>query len=263
MELQNPMGSRCVTVVTATRRRPELLTRAIDAVTNQCCDHIAQHLIIVDDCTETAEMLAEMPTDLVRFVEIPRRHGEITGVYRLAKLRDIGANMVGTPWLAYIDDDNEWESTHIHELLATAEQSGCPAVHSWRAMTYRDGRPYLRDIFPWGKDDETGHAEYWRRVRLGAITPGSNVYRDGVATEVDSGEWMLATELVRKFTFQCVLEGDDWINRIGEDDKFLEKLLAAEVPIACSERPTLLYRLGGDSNFGHMSHNGGQRSEIR
>lgn len=241
--------SRCVTVITVTRRRPELLQHAIDAVADQCCDHVAQHLILVDDCAETAEMLSRIRSDLVKFVEIPRQEGQTTGVYRLAELRDLGADLVTTPWLAYIDDDNEWEPTHVHDLLATAEKAGSKAVHSWRVMTYRDGRPYLRHAFPWAKDNATGQAEYWRRVRLGVVEPGSNVYRDGVRTEVDGGEWMLATDLVRELRWKCLLEGDDWINRIGEDDKFTEKLLSAKVLVACTERPTLIYRLGGESTY--------------
>jgi glycosyltransferase involved in cell wall biosynthesis len=242
---------RSVSVITATRKRTELLRGAIDSVARQCCGHVAEHLILVDDCSDTAEMLAGLRSPLVRSVVIPRQDDEATGVYRLAELRDLGAQMATAPWLAFIDDDNEWEPTHLHELLATAEETGSPAVHSWRAMTYRDQTPYVLDVFPWAKDEETGRAEYWRRVRLGAFTPDSNVYRDGIGTEVDAGEWLLATDLVRRLTFQCVLDDEEVVNRIGEDDKFLEKLLAAHVPIACTERPTLIYRVGGESNFGH------------
>jgi hypothetical protein len=220
-------------------------------VARQCCDHIARHLILVDDCARTAGMLAGLRPELVQYIVVPRRAGQTTGVYRMAELRDLGADMADTPWLTYLDDDNEWAPTHVHELLAKAEQAGVRAVHSWREMTYRDGRPYLREVFPWARDEDAGRVEYQRRVELGAIVPGSHVYRDGMRTEVDGGEWLLATELVRRLRFQCVLEGDDWANRIGEDDKFQAKLLAAGVVVACTERPTLIYRLGGESNLGH------------
>lgn len=240
-----------VTVVTATRGRPDLLRRAIGAVCAQCCDHVAQHLILVDDCVETAEMLAGLRSELIKYVVVPRENNQTTGVYRMAELRDIGAEMATTPWLTYLDDDNEWEPTHLHELLSKAEETGSPAIHSWRLMTYQDGSPYLRDVFPWTNDDETGRAEYWRRVQLGVYEPGSNLYKDGVRTEVDGGEWLLATELARKLRFECVLTEEELVNRIGEDDKFLEKLPAAAIPIACTERPTLIYRLGGQSNHGY------------
>lgn len=44
---------RQVTVVTITRRRPAMLRRAIEFVANQCCDHVAAHLVLVDDCRDT------------------------------------------------------------------------------------------------------------------------------------------------------------------------------------------------------------------
>jgi glycosyltransferase involved in cell wall biosynthesis len=240
-----------VTVITATRGRPELLPRALASVAGQCCAHVARHLILVDDCAETMAALDGIGPGSVRPVLVPRTRGQVSGVYRMAELRDIGAELAGTPWLAYLDDDNEWAPTHLHDLLELAAETGAPAVHSWREVTYADGTPYLRPVFPWARDEEAGRAEYDKRVLAGAIEPGSHVYRDGMRTEVDGGEWLLSVDLVRRLRFECVLEGDEWADRVGEDDKFQAKLASGGVRVACTRRPTLLYRLGGASNFGY------------
>jgi glycosyltransferase involved in cell wall biosynthesis len=102
-----------VTVITMTRRRPSLLANAIRSVAGQCCDHVAEHLILVDDCLETWGSLArELPPE-VRPRMVPRGPADATGPRRLGHLRDIGAGLARTPWVAYLDDDDEWLPSHL------------------------------------------------------------------------------------------------------------------------------------------------------
>ena len=44
---------------------------------------------------------------------------------------------------------------------------------------------------------------------------------------------------------------DDWREVIGEDNKLLRALVEADIPIASTHMPTLLYLLGGYSNAFH------------
>lgn len=244
-----PAAPGTVTVVTITRGRPELLAGAMETVRRQRGAHVARHLFLVDDCADSAAVLAAASGDLVEHRMVPRAPGEVSGPERLARLRDLAAELADTRWITYLDDDNDWEPEHVDTLVAEALASGTEAVHSWRHMLNPDGTPYTEELFPWGADAEEMRREYWRRVSLGTIRPGSSVYRDDVATEVDGGEWLLSTELVRRTGFACELDEHDRRHRIGEDDKFLARLLDDGVPVSCTRRPTLLYSLGGDSNL--------------
>jgi len=248
-------GHDGVTVITATRGRPELLARALRSVAGQCCRHVAEHLVLVDDCPDTLRSLAAGTPPLVRVEPAPRGPGEVTGPRRLGRLRQLGAETATTRWIAFLDDDNEWRPDHLHRLLDTARRTEAPAVHSWLQVVDAAGRPYLDPVFPWVKDDERGRREYERLRGLGVVTPGSNVYRDradrgdGPADiqSVDGGEWLLDRELALSVGFEFEFTEYDRDHLVADDDKFLAALLRDGAEIACTQRATLVYRLGGFS----------------
>lgn len=248
--------SEFVTVITATRGRPEPLRRAAHSVTTQCCDHVAVHLVLVDDCTETWQSLAADTPTLVCPRMVHRGPSVVTGPRRLGELRDLGAELSRTRWIAFLDDDNEWLPGHLHSLLSKAQETGAPAVHSWLRVIDTDSQPFLDPMFPWAKDGDAGRAEYERLERLGVVERGSNIYRDRAdrgegpddVRSVDGGEWLLDRALARTVGFSFEFNEYDRVNLIGDDDKFLEALIAHKSSIACTEKATLVYRLGGFSN---------------
>ncbi|WBQ07610.1 glycosyltransferase family 2 protein [Kribbella sp. CA-293567] len=242
--------------MTVTRRRPELLTEAVEGVMAQCCEHVAEHLVVIDDCPQTADFLRTVAAGAVRAVPIARSPQEVSGPARLAKLRNVGAQLARADWICYLDDDNAWTPDHLHTLLETAQATGSPAVYSWQQVVHSNRAPYLEQRYPWARSDEEGRAMYRKLLARGVVTVGSNVYRDvaddqraaGAVRMTDAGEWLLRTDLVRTLGF-CEKYSDQELARlIGEDDKLLDSLIDAGVPIACSRRPTLIYRLGGFSN---------------
>lgn len=245
-----------VTVITVTRRRPALLARAIESVQSQCCDHVAEHLVVVDACAETWLSLGRtLPRDV--WPRMVQRAGvEATGPARLAHLRDWGLRVTRSPWVAFHDDDNQWDHDHLHGLLATAQRTQAKAVHSWLRVVDSDGSPYLEERFPWAKDEEDEVDQYRRLVSLGVVDRSSNVYRDradrfagpDTVRSVDAGEWLLDRDLARRVGFTRAFNETDRTERVADDDKFLKALLLTGENISSTCLPTLVYQLGGFSN---------------
>ena len=159
--------------------------------------------------------------------------------------------MTDAEWIAFLDDDNEFESNHIASLLECAEATGCRAVHSHMQMFHRDGRPFLEAGNPWCSDPDEASKEYEWMVSRGVRTPGSNIIRDSMNPQdhspVDLGEWLLRRTLLLEIPFCTEYSADDLLVGKHEDDKFLEELVAREERVACTGKPTLSYYLGGYS----------------
>lgn len=256
-----------VTVVTVTRRRPELLERCIRSVAGQDYRGTLRHLIVVDDCSETASFLAGLEGNgqgRLRRILAKRHASESSGPPRLAKLRNLAAKRVDTTWTAFLDDDNEYEPHHIASLVDCAATTGCPAVHSHRQLLYFEGGPFLEARWPWRRAAEEARACYRELVAAGVLEAGSNIVRDRVDASklgggimlVDTSEWLIRTEVLRQVGIPNQFSYEDWVQNLAEDDKLVAALVAAGVKIGCSKQPSLKYYLGGYSNDldGEYSH---------
>ena len=247
-----------VTVVTITRRRPQLLQRCMQSVAEQTYQGVLKHLIVVDDCAETLAFLARAPhtKPLVRSVLAERRQGEASGPPRLARLRNYAVTLVDTTWIAFLDDDNEYEPSHIDSLVVCAAASHCPAVHSYRQLLYFEGGAYLEPRWPWCREPRRAQEYYRELVQKGVMEEGSNVVRDRIdltpgpsrIVMVDTSGWLIRTDVLRKNKISDNFSYQDWLDNLAEDEKLIDALLAAQVPIACSGRATVKYYLGGYSN---------------
>lgn len=105
------LADRSVSVVIATRDRPELLRRAIDAVLAQGHDHPLE-IVVVFDRTEPDPTLEQLPAEhlasehgggdrRVRVITNTRAPG-------LAGARNSGIAAAAHAWVALCDDDDEW-----------------------------------------------------------------------------------------------------------------------------------------------------------
>jgi glycosyltransferase involved in cell wall biosynthesis len=117
-----------VTVVVpyhAARKRNGMLQRAINSVNAQTIPHL---LITVEDTQHQGA----------------------------AATRQRGLNQVTTPWVAFLDSDDELDPTHLQQLLACAEQTGADYVYPW--FRVRGGRDPFPVFFgkPW--DNQHPHA---------------------------------------------------------------------------------------------------------
>lgn len=247
-----------ITVITITRNRPDLLRRAIATVQNQKCFAYIKHLVLVDDCENTKTLLENFenfPPNLT-WRWMPRKIGEYSGPGRSSRLRNYGVRISNTKWIAFLDDDNEWLENHLSELLNCAMEKQMRAIHSHMILLNRDGTPFLENRLPWCRNLEEARKKYDEMCAKGVFTPGSCIVKDKAdpidhpdpVRTVDTGEWLLARELLLEVPFQEFYTPLDEVSVTGEDDKLLMDLINRKEPIACTMKATLMYYLGGYSN---------------
>ena len=246
-----------VTVITLTRKRPELLIRAINSVKRQDYPEIIEHMIIIDDCLTTKKILQGMTgKGNIVWHYTSRKDGEYKDPSHIAGLRNYSVINAKSKWISFLDDDNEFEPHHISSLIACAQKTGCRAVHSYMKIYLRDGVPYLEQKMPWCRDPEEAKKIYADLCDKGVLRIGSNIVRDRAdsldhpdpARTVDTGEWLLDRSLLLEFKFPTEYDEKDWQNITTEDDKLMKTLIENRVSIACTKLPTLRYYLGGYSN---------------
>ncbi len=111
--------ARVATVIT-TYRRPEIVQRAIQSALAQTVRD--QVIMVVDD----AGGLPDLPQD-------PRVSGvslsanvAIAGV-----VRNMGARLTRSEYVAFLDDDNEWEPNHLETALAALDDDHDGALPTW------------------------------------------------------------------------------------------------------------------------------------
>lgn len=177
-------------------------------------------------------------------------------VARVAQLRQLTLQLVDSPRVCLLDDDNRWAPDHLSSLAAVLDREGVPAAHSWRSLIDERGTPWPSTRFPWLPAGAAEREMFALYREHGVLDPASPVVRDRASLVVDgrdygmvdAGEWLFATSLLKRVGFETRYSAEELADRVGEDDKLLWRLRELGVPIACSESATLIYRLGGFSN---------------
>ncbi|WP_188307565.1 DegT/DnrJ/EryC1/StrS family aminotransferase [Streptomyces sp. CBMA123] len=172
---------------------------------------------------------------------------------RIAALRELAVAGCTGDFIAFLDDDNEWDPDHLSSLLAVAD-AGYPAAHSWRTLIDDSGSPATVDRFPWLPPSEAAAELFEQLSAVRVLEPGSPIVRDravipgaGLNGMVDMGAWLLRRDLLRLLTFRRTRSEAEIQARVGEDDILLEQIRRLDIPVGCTETPTLRYRLGGMS----------------
>ena len=108
-----------ITVITLSRNRPVLLKWCTASVQNQDYAGKIQHLILVDNCWETASFLKEeyQSRQHLTWMLRGRNLDESSGPIHLARLRNLGIRMAETAWICFLDDDNEYEPFYLSKLI--------------------------------------------------------------------------------------------------------------------------------------------------
>jgi Glycosyl transferase family 2 len=247
-----------ITVVTLTRKRVNLLKKAIVSIQNQDYTGAITHLVIVDECPATSHYLetnSDLPDNLV-WRWVPREENEQPGPGRLAKLRNYAVREAHTRWISFLDDDNEFEPNHLSSLVSCIQRTGFRAVHSYRQLFFQDSQPYIEPRLPWWRDQEEGRRIYLTLAAKGVFQIGSNIARDRAdpwdhpdpVRTVDMGEWLFERTLLLEHSFRTEYHAQDWAAVTTEDDKLMGDLIQSRIAIACSGLPTLKYYLGGNFN---------------
>lgn len=239
-----------ITVMTVTRRA-EQLSRCLRSVRAQDYRGPVRHLLVVDaneDCRAVAREEGVSEDDIVYQARGPE---DVDGPVRLAALRNLIAELAGDCWMTFIDDDNEWEPSHLRSLWSTVAENSADLAYSQRLMFEADGSPYLREEFPWGRDDATRKAVYTYCIAAGIMSPGSNVMRDRLGmrfTWVDLGEWLFPPGFLAANPFNTRYDAWDW-NEIAVEDRDLPRAVHnSGMKVAATGQPTLHYFMGGYTN---------------
>lgn len=251
-------------MVTPTRGRPERLWRAVASAAAQT-DVTVQHIVVGDDCPAladpafTARLTCAFPHVKV-LATSPATHPQLQDDYRwarVARLRNLGARHSDAPLIAHLDDDNAWDDDHLASLAETLRRAPeAEMAHSWRRLCTEDGRPYLipPDVDPWTPEPEAGARAYRLMVAAGVIVPGEPVLRDRLSHEgvllarVDTNEMLIRRRLFERIPFPETFSRWKQKIGIGDDALFVANLVRQRVPVVCSERVTVTYFMGGNSN---------------
>ncbi|HCU50168.1 MAG TPA: hypothetical protein DGG94_10275, partial [Micromonosporaceae bacterium] len=214
--------------------------------------------------------------------EVDEPPGDRRLVYpRLSRLFNTGARASSATWIAFLDDDNEFEPHHLSSLMACAEANGARAVHSGRTMLCSDGSPYRREIWHTVSDPVEGARIFqlmcdrgvWIRgtntlldradpVRGSSLRPSSVIQADDPVLLVDQSVWLIRRDLLLELPIPETFSDEDYAMNAAPDDKLLQVLLDANVPIFSTGQPTLRYYLGGVSN-NHEPLNASRTAAVR
>ncbi|MFW5418380.1 DegT/DnrJ/EryC1/StrS family aminotransferase [Nocardiopsis sp. CNT-189] len=254
--LPGPAPRPVIDVVTLTRgRRPDGLVRALNSAAAQRVGAGVRLTVWIDAHLGAP---AALPGGLPPGVRAVSVGGDgflpEAAVERVGALRRMAVQAADGDLIAFLDDDNEWEPDHLESLLE-AVAPGLPAAHSWRRLVGPGGGPHPVDRFPWLPPGPEAARRLAELARHGVMAPGDPVVRDRLSWPpggegdgmVDMGEWLFRRELARILEFRRERSAREVAERLGEDDIVREQLVRLRVPVGCTGRPTLRYRLGGMS----------------
>jgi hypothetical protein len=105
-----------VSVVIPTRERPELVIRAVRSALSQTYQNLEIIVVIDGPDPSTIEALKQVADVRLRWVEQPLSSGACAA-------RNRGVDEAAGPWVALLDDDDEWLPTKIEKQMAVAEAS--------------------------------------------------------------------------------------------------------------------------------------------
>jgi glycosyltransferase involved in cell wall biosynthesis len=273
------MPQDSIGVVTVTRGRPQVLRRAMASLYRQDYEGSIEHVIVLDEDPETAPIAAAAPTRpglRVRVHQVARPAAEVNEppgdrrrVYpRLSRLFNAGVRASSADWIAFLDDDNEFEPHHLSSLIACARERGTEVAHSGRTMWRHDGAPYLDEAWHTVADPREAARIYDLMCELGVRVRGTNILLDRVdpvppgapfhtssvlrpgdpVALVDQSVWLVRRTLLLRLPIPETFTEAEHAANTAPDDKLLRTLLDHGVPIAATGLPTVRYYLGGVSN---------------
>lgn len=125
-------GDRSVSVVIATRDRPELLRRAIDGIRSQRHDDELEIIVVFDRSEPDRGLEDEYPDTRIVVISNGRTPG-------LAGARNSGVDKAANAWIAFCDDDDQWLPGKLQaQFQALADTPGSMAACTGILIRYRD-----------------------------------------------------------------------------------------------------------------------------
>jgi glycosyltransferase involved in cell wall biosynthesis len=254
------MSRPLVSIITLTRRRVPLLSRAMLSVVAQDYGGPIEHIVIGDDCPELSANMERVrlinPRAVIQNVRLDVNPGYLPS--RLAHLYNHGLGIASGKYVGYLDDDNTFTIKHVSSLVALLERGQFDLVHSFRRLFHADGHPFVEPLLPWGTTLEEATEIYYRFVEEGILIPGSNIMRDcmfgdrfpkfNVRGTVDTSEWLIPADLHVHFRVPSDFTSHQRQLGMSQDNLLLNTFAEAGLSVGTTGLPTLCYYLGGFSN---------------
>lgn len=121
-----------VSAIIATRNRPELLRRAIDAIWNQDYEGEIEIVVVFDQCDPDESLVREEGNRSLKVTTNVRSQG-------LAGGRNSGVDFASGAWVAYCDDDDEWLPSKLSsQFEAIANTPDAKAACTGIFINYED-----------------------------------------------------------------------------------------------------------------------------
>jgi len=247
-------------VVTHDLPIPLIMSRIIHSIANQ--GHTRRELILIgESCSHFGELVTSIkrsfPGMLTRWANELLSPLKLTSPWaRVGRCRNLGVSMAHGDFISCQDDDNELESDFSASLLECLLSQDADATWCYRRLVMPDGSPYPGTFFPWVEPlSIRGRLLYNIWVAAGVLEAGSDVVRDQLLatnsseafSTVDASAWLVKADIYRQFPFRERFGYQDLISNTSFDDIWNHDIRAAGIRVACSERASLIYHLGGAS----------------
>lgn len=194
-----------VSVVIATYRRPEAIIVAVACALRQTFSDLEIVVVVESDDQLTTEALANINDARVRHVVNPVKRGP-------AAARDFGVKQSRSKWIAFLDDDDQWDSDKLEQqfsALAGNESSICMTlsrVVSSNDTVIRPTQPYdgSTPIDEWLFDRKT-----WLKTSQSMLQTSSLLVPRAVFDHIEFGtsrheEWELVIRAVKQLGYRLV-----------------------------------------------------------
>jgi glycosyltransferase involved in cell wall biosynthesis len=211
------MESPAVSVIIATRDRPQLLAKAIEAVLGQEYPGSIECVVVFDQAEPDDTLAHTTPRRAVTVVANDRTPG-------LAGARNAGAAASSGELLAFCDDDDEWQPEKLGRQVRRLQETGADVVVSGIHINYGD-----KTITRVPRPEDVTHAELLRRRVMEAHPSTVVVHREA-------------------FFDQIGLVDEEIPGSYGEDYDWILRAAAAG-PIAVVPEPLVTVLWGRTSHF--------------
>ncbi|MFF5174004.1 glycosyltransferase family 2 protein [Micromonospora sp. NPDC000089] len=203
-----------VSVVIPTFARPPLVTRAVRSALAQTMTDLEVVVVIDGPDPATREALAQVDDARLRVVELPEQGGA-------PNARNAGVLEARAPWVAFLDDDDEWLPHKLAVQLEVARGAGArlPIV----ASRLFNKTPRAEFVMPRRLPEPGEPISEYLTVRRGLF------HGDGF---IQTSTIMAPTELMRRVPFTVGLRRQqelDWTLRALDHDDV--ELLFADEPL--------------------------------
>ena len=179
-----------VSVVIPTKGRPLLLLRAVCSVLDQHYRDL-ELIVVVDDDAASEKQLAVIDDPRLRVIVNPQSVGA-----NLA--RNVGAQAAIGPWVAFLDDDDEWLPTKLERQLALVKPEAQDAIVTCRTLVIT---PLGRSVLPRKIYDNELPFDEWLFDRRSLF---------GGQAFLQTSSLMMPTALFRSVLFRPRVQHDEW-----------------------------------------------------